>query len=148
MKISPEMRQRIREFRSYNPQLASGMSDEDIVLLLQQADLTFEHGQIMKFLVQDPDNTKEALDKFDPSNLSAHECGVYGEELLYAGKWFEAERYFLSQLEKGKLEDDLNQQALAYISLGSIYDYRGAGEQALMLFHHALSFAERMHNLH
>ena len=118
MEISSEMRQQIQEFRSCNPKLASGMSDEDIVLLLQQAELTLKHGKPMKFLVQHPDKTKEALDNLDPTKMSAHECGVYGEKLLVAGQWFEAERYFLAQLEKGKQEDNVNQQALAYRSLG------------------------------
>ena len=147
MEISPEVRQQIQEYRRVNPKLASGMSDEDILLLLQQADLTLEHGKPMTFVVQRPDKTKETLDELDPSKLSAHECGLYGQKLLVAGRWFEAERYFFSQLEKGKAEDDLSQQARAYSSLGSIYGFRGNGDQALSLYCHALSLAEHISDL-
>ena len=142
-----DLNQQILKVRQDNPELTADMSDEDIALLLQQADLTVELGKSMTFHVQRPDKTKETLDQPDPAVMSAHECGVYGEKLLLAGQWFEAERFFLSQLEKAKQEYNPSQQALAYTSLGNIYGFRGNGDQALLLYHHALSLAEQIDDL-
>ncbi len=50
MKIPPKIRQQILEVRRNNPQLTANMSDEDIVLLFMQADLTLEHDKPMTFL--------------------------------------------------------------------------------------------------
>lgn len=148
MKIPPEIQQQILEVRRNNPQLTANMSDEDIVLLLMQADLTLEHGKPMTFIVQRSGEAQESAGAPDLFTLSVHECGAYGEQLLAAGRWFEAERYFLAQLEKGKEEASLDQQAIAYSLLGTLYCFRGNMDQAMMLYNHALSLAEQVHNLH
>ena len=147
MDIPPEIRKEILKLRQDNPQLTAAMSDEEIVLLLQQADLTLEHGQPMKFLVQRPDTAQAAVNQPDPYKMSAQECGAYGEKLLATGRWSEAEPYFFAQLEKGKAEASLDQQAIAYSSLGNIYCFRGQVDQALILYGHALSLCETSGNL-
>ncbi len=82
----------------------------------------------------------------DTENLSAQECGIHGEALLVAGRWRDAERFFLAQLEKGKREFNLDQQAKANGSLAHLCRYKGDGAQALTLYRRALFQAEQVNN--
>lgn len=54
MNIPPEIPQQIQDLRRDNSVLTANISDEEILLLLQQADLAMEHGKPMSFLLQNP----------------------------------------------------------------------------------------------
>jgi tetratricopeptide (TPR) repeat protein len=148
-RVAPiDLSQQILQVRRDNPQLTANMSDDDITVLLQQADLALEHGKPMRFVVPRPGKAQGSVARPDPSTMSAQECGAHGEQLLVEGRWSEAERYFLAQLDKGREIGDLDQQARAHMSLGLVYSYQGDLSQAMMLYRHALSTAERAHNQH
>ena len=48
----PEIQQQILKFRRDNPQSSANMSDDEIILLFLQADLSLEHSKPMTFLVR------------------------------------------------------------------------------------------------
>ena len=106
-----------------------------------------EHGIPMTFHVRRPGGSQREALYPDPNSMSAQECGAYGEHLLGAGNWFDAERYFFAQLEKGRQGSDLNQQAMAYSMLGNIYCFRGDLNQGLELYHHAMVLAKQANNI-
>jgi tetratricopeptide (TPR) repeat protein len=76
--------------------------------------------------------------------MSAHECGVLGQQLLHAGNWDEAERCFFAILEKGEHTGDLDQQCKAAGALGRLCKLRGHFEQARTLMQQSLGLAERL----
>lgn len=140
--------QQILNVRQNNPTLTADMSDEDMAILLQQAELALEQGKPMKFVVQRPGKTQiPAGGGPDPSTMSVEECGSYGEKLLVEGRWPDSERYFLAQLEKGKKNVNLEQQAKAYSSLGNVYCFQGNLDQGMVLYSSALLLAEKIHAL-
>jgi tetratricopeptide (TPR) repeat protein len=49
-----DISQQILKVRQDNPELTAKMSDDDIIILLQQADLALEHGKPMTFIMQTP----------------------------------------------------------------------------------------------
>jgi hypothetical protein len=130
MAIPPEIRQQILQVRRDNPHLTAYMSDEQIAALLLQAELTLQ-------VPSDLPGTE---------GMSAHECGVYAEQLMVSGRWQEAERFFLAQSKKSERETNLDQQAIACTSLGHLCCYRGEMAQSMTLYRRALALAERISN--
>lgn len=84
------------------------------------------------------------IDKLD--NMSASECGAYGEELVISGLTQEAERFFRAQLEKSTREAQVDQRISALISLGQISFKRGYISQAMTYYREGLALAERINH--
>ena len=107
--VPPDVQEMITYAREKFPEL-SGVPDEQVAQLILDA-------------LEEEQNIPPS--EVDTATMSAHECGVYGEQLLNNGNWQEAERFFGEQLEKGKQENDLNQQMKASIELGRLSRDRG-----------------------
>jgi tetratricopeptide (TPR) repeat protein len=126
VEVPPEAQAKIRQFRTDNPEIAVSMSDAEIAAHLIQTELT------------------RLLDNLD--NMSASECGALGEELMISGLTQEAERFFRAQLEKGTRQAQLNQQALALVSLGRMSFERGDIPQAMTLYGNGLVLAQQIND--
>ena len=88
MEIPPELRAAIAEARRQGPEVAQ-LADEQVAQLIVEAAARQQ---------------RAPQGEVDIEGMSAHECGVYGEQLLSTGRWQEGERYFFAQLEKGERE--------------------------------------------
>jgi tetratricopeptide (TPR) repeat protein len=122
----PEVKERIQQFRTDNPGPAANMSDAEIAAHLIQSELA------------------RMIDNVD--NMSASDCGAYGDELLTSGLTQEAERFYRAQLEKSTHEAQLDQQASALTSLGQISVKRGHISQAVTHYREGLELAERINH--
>jgi tetratricopeptide (TPR) repeat protein len=126
VEFPPEAQAQIRQFRADNSEISANMSDAEIAAHLIQSELT------------------RFIDNLD--NMSASECGALGEELLTSGLTREAEQFFRAQFEKSTHKAELDQQALALVSLGRISFKLGDIPQAMTLYRKGLVLAQQINN--
>ena len=144
MAFSPEIQQQIIKVRRDNQKLMVNMTDEDIVLLLQQADQVLEYGQPMAFVVPRPKRTLAEADKQHPDDLTAKERVMRGQRLKDIGRWPDAEQTLLRAIEQAKQTNDLPCHAWALGVLGGLYRDRGDLSPAIVAYGRAKELAEQI----
>ncbi len=144
MAFSPEIQQQIIKVRRDNHKLTVNMTDEDIVLLLQQADQVLEYGQPVAFVVPRPKATSAEAHKQHPDALTAKEMVMRGQRLKEIGRWPDAEQALLKAIEQAKQTNDLRCQAWALGILGGLYRDRDDLSPAIVAYAHAKELAEQI----
>lgn len=123
-----ELQQQISKVRQDNPQLTATMSDEDIVILLQQADQTLASGKPMAFLTPRHKNKQIAVENKASSNSNNPDYEVANEYMragmlyLQQGRYDLAIEIFNKSLPIYSCIGHQNGQALNYCNLGVAYE--------------------------
>ena len=124
----PSEVQQISKIRRDNPQITATMSDDDMVILLQQADQTLASGKPMAFLSPRPSDTQASHESksFGVKNGSSLEIA---NEYMRTGLIYEQQGHYdlaIEELNKSlefysRLGDQHN-KALNYCNLGIAYE--------------------------
>ena len=144
------MSQQIQQFRQDNLALTAKMSDEGIIVLLQQADQAMANDRPTVFMVEPPNDaqpTQTANDNQDFEKKSMDELIVVGQQLVYEGYWQDAERAFHVLLKKANQASHVPYQSLGLLLQGQLRSDRGDQPQAFILFRQALSLAKSTNDL-
>lgn len=149
MDIPPALREQILQVRRDNPQLTANMSDEDILLLLQQADLATAYGKPLSFRTPVPGGAPgpqpSAVQDFD--RLSLDELLVIGQKLQDQQRWDAAEKALQTLRSKALQAGNTHFQALGLFFLGKQKSQCGNQPDALALYQQALELARGSGNL-
>jgi len=141
-----DLRQQILEMRQLNPTLTARMSDEAIIELLHQADQAMANDRPTAFLSspnKDAGQASASPARQGFEKRSMDELIVEGQQLMYDGRWQEAEQAFEILLTKARQALHINYQALALLFQGQLYSDRGDQTRSVSLLGQSLSIASQ-----